>query len=159
MSINLNILQQPKVRLPETNFDPVFTDLHLDLKVEYTLHDELHRKPERKDIVLDYDLGAIKNSLSNIFSTLPGQKLLNPMFGCDFRRFLFEPISEARASLIGRTILYAINNYEPRISVTNINVYPDEENNQYIIDISYNIPNVIDKTHSTFNFHTSLSKI
>jgi hypothetical protein len=61
--------------------DYTYKDLEMDLKIDYTKTSPLNNFKEQKDIVVDYDVAAIKNSIFNIFTTIPGQKLLNPPFG------------------------------------------------------------------------------
>ena len=46
----------------------LYQDLHLDLELNYTRNLQLHKAPEITDIVSDYDLDAVKNSLFNLFS-------------------------------------------------------------------------------------------
>jgi hypothetical protein len=40
------------------------------------------------------DIEAIKNSLHNIFTWIPGERILNPEFGCNLRRLLYNGITE-----------------------------------------------------------------
>ena len=46
----------------------LYTDLHLDLELSDNINNFLYQKNEIKDIKLDYNLNAIKNSLYNLFS-------------------------------------------------------------------------------------------
>lgn len=160
MAIRLNGLRQSVIEDTDVTFTPVYSDLHLDLKTFSTSYNQLYRKMEKKDLVLDYNAEAIKNSLYNIFNTLPGQKLLEPEFGLDIRQFLFYPVDEYYAQFIGETILVNLRLWEPRITVTNVNVYPDEENQQYIVDVYYNIPLFGDENdNKTFKFNTTFTRI
>ena len=68
-------------RLPKReNAEKTYTyaDLHMDLVDNYNINDYLFQKSEITDFKLDYDIEAIKNSLYNIFTTTPGEKILNP---------------------------------------------------------------------------------
>lgn len=156
MAIRLNNLKQDTIEKTDINFIPVYSDLHLDLKLNYTTHNQLYKQLERKDLVVNYNAEAIQNSLYNIFNTMPGQKLLNPDFGLNLKQFLFSPLDNFTATNIAETILVNLRLYEPRINVTNINVYPDKDEYQYIIDIYYNIPDFDD--NKTFNFHYNLNE-
>jgi phage baseplate assembly protein W len=93
-----------------------------------------------KDIVADRDINAIKNSLFNIFTTIPGQKILNPIFGLNLMYFLFSGISTENGKILGETILKGITKFEPRVSVDYINVLTDIENQQYTIDLFISVP-------------------
>ena len=69
MSIKLNRLKATTIDKTDVDITPVYSDLHLDLKFDYTIRNQLYSKAERKDLMLDYNAESIRNSLSNIFST------------------------------------------------------------------------------------------
>lgn len=128
-------------RLPKKR-QYTYIDLETDLKIEYTKTNPLKNINEQKDIVADYDVNAIKNSVFNIFTTIPGQKLLNPIFGLNLLQFLFSGINSSNAKLLGDTILNGIIKFEPRVSVDKINVAPDAENQQYIVGLVLSVPSL-----------------
>lgn len=109
-----------------------YTDLHLDI-VGFPLG-------AVRDILADNDLDAIKNSLSNLFNTIPGQKLLDPTYGLNLLQFLFEPVTTHTANIIGETILSGISKYEPRVTVDRIRVSGDAEKNEYNITMTIRVP-------------------
>jgi phage baseplate assembly protein W len=128
-------------RLPKKR-QHIYIDLESDLKVDYTKTNPLNNVKEQRDIVADYDVDAIKNSIFNIFTTIPGQKLLNPIFGLNLLQFLFTGITTSNAKLLGDTILKGIIKFEPRVSVDKINVNPDVENQQYTIGLVLSVPSL-----------------
>ena len=128
-------------RLPDKRIN-TYTDLEIDLKVDYTKTSPLNNFKEQKDIVADYDVNAIKNSIFNIFTTIPGQKLLNPIFGLNLLQFLFTGITPSNAKLLGDTILQGIIKFEPRVVVDKINVIQDVENQQYLIGLVLSVPSL-----------------
>jgi len=106
-----------------------YSDLHLDFA-----------NPVKRDITADYDETAIRNSLVNLFNTLPGQNLLNPLYGLNLLKYVFEPASDINAQRIGESILKGISTYEPRVSVTNINVVVNIDEQLYTVTLSIAIP-------------------
>lgn len=136
MSLNLNILKSQANSTKYTNI--VYRDLHLDIEKLYTNNDELHKINEITDIVTDVNSKAIKNSIYNILSTMPGQKILNPEFGLNLTQWLFTNLSETNASLIKFKITEQINKYEPRVTLTKVEVIPNYEEHQYDIAIHFN---------------------
>lgn len=112
--------------------DITYTDLHLDL-VGVPLGVE-------RDILVDNDIDAIRNSLSNLFTTIPGQKLLNPNYGLNLLQFLFEPVTPVTANTIGETILNGITRFEPRVTVDKVKVIGNVERNEYSITLIIRIP-------------------
>jgi phage baseplate assembly protein W len=131
-----------------------YTDLHLDI-IGYPIG-------APRDILVDNDLDAIRNSLSNLFSTVPGQKLLNPTYGLNLLQYLFEPVTTNTANIIGETILNGITRFEPRVTVDKVRVVGNAEANEYNITLTLRIPsfpskdplklNAILSKNSTFTF-------
>lgn len=146
MSLNLNILKSQANSTKYT--DIVYRDLHLDIEKLYTNNDELHKLNEITDIVTDVNSKAIKNSIYNILSTMPGQKILNPEFGLNLTQWLFTNLSETNASLIKFNITRQINKYEPRVTLMDVTVIPNYEEHQYNIVIQFN-------NNETFNLNLS----
>lgn len=64
----------------------------------------------------------IKQSLFLLMSTAPGERVLNPAYGCDLSRLVFERISEALRYQIKAVVSRAILLFEPRVTVENIEV-------------------------------------
>ena len=98
---------------------------------------------------------AIKNSLVNLFNTTPGEKILNPEFGLNLKRFLFEPLTDLTARIIGETIYEGISKYEPRVRIINIGVIKDIDNQQFDITISIAIPKL---SNQKVSFKGTLTK-
>jgi len=120
-----------------TNTSVTYTDLHLDI-VGVPVG-------AVRDILVDHDLDAISNSLSNLFTTLPGQKLLNPTYGLNLLQFLFEPVTTRTAQIIGETILGGIERYEPRVSVDKVQVVGNADANEYNITLIIRLPDLPSK--------------
>lgn len=123
-----------------TERESAYTDLELDLLIDYTKNNSLYNISEQKDIRADYDINAIKNSIFNIFTTIPGQKILNPTFGLNLLYFVFTGITTSNARSLGDIILKGINKYEPRVNVDNVNITTDIENQTYTIDMILSVP-------------------
>jgi phage baseplate assembly protein W len=117
-----------------------YKDLLLDLKINYTKNTQLLKRREIKDIQISEDIGAIKNSLYNLFTTMPGQKILNPLYGLNLTQYLFLPTSEAQGQIIGEAIFKGVQKHEPRIRVEKLNIQADAENNQYNIFMIISVP-------------------
>ena len=99
----------------------------VDLKLDLSLGDILTNVPTDQktqsidaQVIIDDD--AVRQSVKNIFNTMQGEKLLNPLIGLDLRQYLFDPISETTAERIANTIADGLVDQEPRISVKNIKI-------------------------------------
>src|SRR5210317_842164 len=136
MAIKVKSLEPKKGQGILISPDTVFRDLALDFSMESTgSAKNLLSNTTKKDLDTDIDFKAIDNSITNIFNTAPGQKILNPSFGADLKRYLFQPVTEETAKILGEVILQALTLYEPRVKVKNVNIkaYPDQYT--YRIDI------------------------
>ena len=122
-----------------------YSDLQLDFS-----------NPINKDLEADYDAAAIKNSIYSLFNTMPGQNLLNPLYGLNLTQYLFEPISETNARSIGNAIVSGLATYESRVTVSNVNIRLNISEQTYYIDLNIimpylnnqavNIPGTLSKT-------------
>ena len=94
---------------------------------------------------LNFDLIGLKNenaiarSVRNIVFTLPGEKFFDPEFGSQISASLFENIDDITASVIVEEITSSLERYEPRVELTDVEVSPDFDNNQFDVLIVYNI--------------------
>ena len=134
---NVNIVF-PKTN--KVNNAYTYADLHLDLELQQLITNEAAKNAQQQDVAADYDLGAIRNSIVNLFLTSPGDKILNPEFGMDLRDYLFMPASESVASLMRDVISRNITVFEPRVTIQQLTVVPDYDNQQYTINMTVAIP-------------------
>ena len=86
---------------------------------------------------LTYDLIALTNenaiarSVRNLVLTGRGERFFNESFGSRISQSLFDNIDEISASTISDEIRNSINNYEPRVQLLSVDVYPDYDNNSF----------------------------
>ena len=94
---------------------------------------------------VNYDLIALKNetaisrSIRNLVLTIPGERFFNENLGSRVSRSLFENIDQISASVIVDEIKNTINNYEPRVTLIDVNVSPNYDQNEFNVTISYKI--------------------
>ena len=86
----------------------------------------------------------IKSNLVNLLLTSTGERVMNPNFGTELRKFLFEGITDSNLELLKNSLLNSIAIYIPDITVTNISIVPDTDYNlinlsvNYLVNISQN---------------------
>jgi phage baseplate assembly protein W len=95
--------------------------------------------PLNSDLIPLRNETAIARSIRNIVFTLPGEKFFNPNFGSRVSRSLFENVDEISASIINDEIRNSINNFEPRVSLINIQTIPDFDNGAFDVNIIYRV--------------------
>jgi phage baseplate assembly protein W len=118
----------------------LYTDLHLDLEESSNINNFLYQENEIKDIKVDYDLNALKNSLYNLFTTTPGEKILNPNYGLDLRQYLFTSATVEMAENIRDEIYRQVRAYEPRVKLNDVHITIFEDVNEFDISIYYSVP-------------------
>lgn len=87
------------------------------------------------------NIDAIGNSLTNIFETFQGNRRMLPEFALPIYGILFEPVDEITSYRIGEMILSAIERWETRIVVDNIEVIARPDQNEYRVTLEYRIVN------------------
>ena len=140
MAIKIKSLETDELTKESLNDGYLYKDLTLDLTPSYSYNNKLNKKDFLKDVQASYDAEAIKNSITNIFLTSPGDKLLNPTFGIDLKRFLFEPVDDFISEIIRDDIETKLPLMEPRVVVDEVEVDPDEDENQYNISLRIDVP-------------------
>jgi phage baseplate assembly protein W len=93
---------------------------------------------------------AISISLNNIFKLRPGELILEPSFGNELYRFLYEPMNKYTVDKIVKTIKQMIEKWEPRIIVIDVPITAYEEDVSYGIQVIYYIPEL--NANGEYNF-------
>jgi phage baseplate assembly protein W len=141
-SINFNGFKNTNYSQKQNTYTDIFLDLYQE-PFELQIGNQ-NVSGYGKDIKVAYDLNAIKNSLINLFNTLPGHRILLPDYGCDLRAYLFDNITDTTARQIGRDIIESINTWEPRVAVININVNAYVNRHEYEITLVLEVPFIND---------------
>jgi len=121
-----------------SNYDATTTNkskrsnrIYSDLNLSFT------KNPATKDVAKLFDVQAIKRAVKNIILTNKYERPFNSDFGCNLRGFLFENITDPILVLMKDRISTAIEKYEPRVSVEDIVIKEDIENNGVNIMVSF----------------------
>lgn len=94
------------------------------------------------------NVNAVKNSIKQIFTWIPGERIINPEFGSNLRKYLYEPITEENQERIVAEIRQCALRWEPRIIVDRVvkaTTTDDVENNTVKLDIYYRIKGLNNK--------------
>jgi phage baseplate assembly protein W len=81
----------------------------------------------------------IKSNLVNLLLTDKGERIMNPEFGADIRRSLFENINVDNIELLQFKIIDAISIFIPEIELGNVEVTPNYDYNTLDITVSYRL--------------------
>ena len=88
---------------------------------------------------LEYAAGPdkVEQSIWIILDTDPGERVMRPTFGCGLRRHLMSPNTTATRALIQHDVQLALANFEPRITVADLQVTPGDDPALVLIRIAY----------------------
>ena len=97
------------------------------------------RNPFTDDLSIVNNDNSIKQAVKNIILTSPGEKPFQPLIGSSVSRLLFEPLDAFTADAIAEEIRTTINQYEPRVALTKVEVTPIFEGNKLNVSLEYRI--------------------
>ena len=95
--------------------------------------------PLNDDLIAVKNATAIARSIRNLIMTQQGARFFNPLLGSQVTGLLFENIDELTASAIKDEITTTIENFEPRVELTDIDVAPNFDNSEFNVTINYEI--------------------
>jgi phage baseplate assembly protein W len=108
------------------------------------------------------DEADIKESIWVIMSTMPGERIMQPEFGCDLARLVFENNNSNLEAHISYMVYNALLNFEPRVkdvlaqvirhAVTEDGIQDDLEGRLHI-EISYTIISTNTRHNLVFPFY------
>lgn len=91
----------------------------------------------------------IRKSLEILLSTTPGERVMQPKYGCHMGDLLFESMNAGMKTLVIDRIKTAILYFEPRIEVDSIEL-DDERQNEGVLLVK--VEYTVSATNSRFNF-------
>ena len=95
--------------------------------------------PVTKDLPILKNESAIRRSIMNLVQTIPEERFFEPLLGSDVRSSLFDFVDFATASVIQEQILETIENFEPRVANTVVEVDPQPDENTFNITVVFDI--------------------
>ena len=69
-------------------------------------------------------VSMIKDAVHQLLKTERGERIMLPNFGCNLRRYLFQPLDESTFESIKREIQYSFKNYIVGASISKLSVFP-----------------------------------
>lgn len=103
---------------------------------------------ETKQVVMIEEEEDIRSSLEILLSTRPGERIMQPKYGCALDELSFEPLNTTMKTYIKDLIETAILYFEPRIEPLKITLEDDTFNGIVRIHIEYKVRS----TNSRYNF-------
>lgn len=105
-------------------------------------------------LALTDDRTELDQAIRIILTTCPGQRVMRPAFGCRLHELVFAPNNSQTAAQARRCVEEALGMWEPRITVTEVDVRADPDaGNQLLIDIQYEVKATHDKRSLVYPFY------
>ena len=126
-----------------TNKSKKSTRTYVDLDLDFTRH------PVTNDVVKITDVEAVKRSVRNLINTQFYERPFHPELGCGVRDMLFENYTPITGIFMRRKIEEVLSNYEPRASLSSIQVNEQMDRNAIDVVVNFyvlNLPNPVSVT-------------
>ena len=89
-----------------------------------------------------------------ILSTVPGERVMRPDFGCAMWELLFAPLTAGTLGLVEQAVREALQRWEPRIAVESVLATADQATGTISIAVGYRIRSTNDVRNLVFPFYT-----
>ena len=126
-----------------TNKSKKSTRTYVALDLDFTRH------PVTNDVVKITDVEAVKRSVKNLINTQFYERPFHPELGCGVRDMLFENYTPMTGIFMRRKIEEVLSNYEPRASLSSIQVNEQMDRNAIDVVVNFyvlNLPNPVSVT-------------
>jgi phage baseplate assembly protein W len=96
----------------------------------------------------------IRESIFIILSTTPGERIMQPEFGCNLKQLAFEINDSTLIATFNHIIYHALLNFEPRVNFTEATIIErDELDGILYIEINYTIITTNTRHNIVFPFY------
>jgi phage baseplate assembly protein W len=93
-----------------------------------------------------------KTNLRSLLLTNEGERYMQPTFGCNLRKIVFDPITPELPDKIKKIINEKVSYWLPYIEISTLNVVVEEDLNYVNFEIQFNLlDNKYDNASITFN--------
>ena len=89
-----------------------------------------------------------------ILSTVPGERVMRPEFGCAMWEMIFAPLTAGTIGLIEQAVREALERWEPRIELASVDAEPEQHTGTVHITVTYRIRATNDVRNLVFPFYT-----
>jgi phage baseplate assembly protein W len=97
----------------------------------------------------------VKSSIYIILSTITGERIMLPTFGCNLMPELFKPMNASNVALMEKFVREALVFHEPRIIVEELITTVNAEMGRLDIDVGYTIISTNTRTNYVFPYYIS----
>jgi phage baseplate assembly protein W len=117
------------------------------------------RVDARGGLALAHEDEDVREAISVILGTAPGERPMRPEFGCGIHDYVFEAVDAYLVGRLSQEVREALDRWEPRIDVLDVelSIEPNAEggrvNELVVIDISYRLRSTSDVRNLVYPFY------
>jgi phage baseplate assembly protein W len=117
------------------------------------------RVDARGGVALAHEDEDVREAISVILGTAPGERPMRPEFGCGIHDYVFEAVDAYLVGRLSQEVRAALDRWEPRIDVLDVelSIEPNAEggrvNELVVIDISYRLRSTSDVRNLVYPFY------
>jgi phage baseplate assembly protein W len=89
-----------------------------------------------------------------ILSTVPGERVMRPEFGCAMWEMIFAPLTAGTIGLIEQAVKEALERWEPRIELQSVETEAVPDTGTVHITVSYRVKSTNDVRNLVYPFYT-----
>jgi Bacteriophage baseplate protein W len=98
------------------------------------------RADQRGALALTDGVEDIEQAIALILGTAPGERAMRPEFGCAVHDVVFDTIDAAIIGTVQTAVYEALERWEPRAEVTDVEVEPAEDDpGKLLVEITYRV--------------------
>jgi phage baseplate assembly protein W len=95
----------------------------------------------------------IEQAIRIVLSTIPGERVMRPEFGCRIHELVFAPHNAATEGLIIHYVERALERWEPRVDVREVDVTTDpQQDGVLLVEVKYQIQDTHDDRSIVYPF-------
>ncbi len=97
----------------------------------------------------------VEQAIKIILETSPGERVMRPEFGCRIHELVFAPHNAATEGLVIHYVDEALERWEPRIEVQEVQVLPPDPNSSGVlmVEIDYRLKDTHDERSIIYPFY------
>ena len=108
----------------------------------------------RGELALVTGVTDIEQAIGIILGTIPGERVMRPSFGCRAWELIFAPNNAATQSLLIAYVRQALEFWEPRIELIDVDVNTDiHDESALLVEIKYEIKTTHDQRSIVYPFY------
>jgi phage baseplate assembly protein W len=97
--------------------------------------------PNTGHLSIKHNADAVIASVKSLLLTNHYERLFHPEIGCNLTKHLFDPMDIGTTLRIKQTMIDTLNNFEPRVSLTTVDVHAHPEQNGYRVELKFFLVN------------------